>query len=187
MIDLGAIVTHGQIVAQAKSTLCLLKDEVKRKQQHCYVGYLPLGHMFEFTAEMVFYGIGIKIGYASPFTLIEGAPGLKPNEPPDLTLIKPTIFLAVPLVLDRIRRGVTEQIENRPIAKGLLNSMLTYKDFWRNKGYETPLTNFFLCRKAREMIGSNVEIMLVGGAPVSHKSSNETFKILRNKWFRVNQ
>ena len=123
--------------------------------------------MFEFTAELVFYGAGIRMGYASPFKLMEGAAELSPNEPPDLVLIKPTIFLAVPLVLDRIRRGVTEQTENRPVAKGLFNCLLIYKDYWRSRGYTTPITNFFLCRKARERLGGDCKIMLVGGAPVS--------------------
>ena len=123
--------------------------------------------MFEFITELFFYGLGVRIGYATPLTLIEGASGLALNEPPDITLIKPTIFIAVPLVLDRIRRGVTEQIENRLIAKGLFNTLIAYKDFWRSKGYETQITNFFLCRKVRQRLGTNVKIMLVGGAPVS--------------------
>ncbi|XP_054164706.1 long-chain-fatty-acid--CoA ligase 4-like [Oppia nitens] len=166
----GAIVTHGQLIAQAKSTICIFKTELSRIQRHCYIAYLPLGHMFEFTAELIFFGSGIRMGYASALTLFEGAPGLVPGETPDLQLLKPTIFLAVPLVLDRIRRTVTEQMEGKPLAKGMFKTLLDYKTKWRAKGYTTFLTNHFLCRKAKQKLGSNVEIMLVGGAPVSYET-----------------
>lgn len=162
----GAVITHGQLVAQCKALLCVMKDFLREKSRHCYVAYLPLAHMFEFTAELLFLGTGIRIAYASPLTLIDGSPGLQSNEPSDMSVIKPTVFIAVPLVLDRIRRGVTEQINNRPVAKAIFNCLITYKDYWRGKGYTTPIANFFLSRKARKTMGSNIEYFLVGGAPV---------------------
>ncbi|CAG2101696.1 unnamed protein product [Medioppia subpectinata] len=166
----GAMVTHGQIIAQCKSLLCIIKDELPIIKRHCYVSYLPLGHMFEFCAEIFFVGVGCRLGYASPLKLFEGAAGLAPGETPDLVALKPTIFLAVPLVLDRIRRGITEQLEGKPLAKALFASMIDYKDHWRAKGYATPITNYFLCRKARQKLGSNLTFMLVGGAPVSYET-----------------
>lgn len=160
------MITHGQLVSQCKSLMCIAKVILPEKKRHIYVTYLPLAHMFEFIVQLLFFGSGVRMGYASAMTLIEGMPGLKPNEPSDLALLKPTLMIAVPLVLDRLRRGVTEQIDNKPLAKAVFNQLISYKDFWRNKGYTTPITNFFLSRKAKSKLGSNMQYMLVGGAPV---------------------
>ena len=149
--------------------MCLNKDIIAEKERHCYMTYLPLAHIFELIVQILFFGSGVRMGFGSPLTLMEGMPGLKPNEPSDLALLKPTMMIAVPLVLDRLRRGVIEQIDNKPVAKAIFNCLLSYKEHWRIKGYTTPITNFFLSRKAKSRLGSNFDFILVGGAPVCLK------------------
>lgn len=63
----------------------------------CYLWGLGFVDKFFF----VFFAGGVKIGYASPFTLTDSAPGLVPGQKCDIKLLKPTVITAVPLVLDR--------------------------------------------------------------------------------------
>jgi long-chain acyl-CoA synthetase len=155
------------MMASTKSLLCVLEEEMPNAHKHCYISYLPLGHMFEFIAEIFCIGTGVKMGYASALTLIDGSPNLSPGDISDIKLLKPTFFLSVPLVLDRIRRGIIEQAESSPLSRRLFKCFIDYKDFWRMKGYKTPICNYFLCHKARQQLGGNLSYMLVGGAPVS--------------------
>lgn len=75
---------------------------------------------------------------------------------------------AVPLVLERIRKGILATIDQKsPLAKGLFHFMLAYKEFWRKRGYDTPLVNRVLCAKIRGQVGGQLKYMIAGGAPLS--------------------
>lgn len=75
----------------------------------------------------------------------------------DTTVLKPATLLGVPLILDRIRKGITEkasalarvyvtavtprltwlQVEGRGSStKKLFNFALDYKNYWSAKGYK---------------------------------------------------
>jgi long-chain acyl-CoA synthetase len=75
---------------------------------------------------------------------------------------------AVPLVLDRIRKGVVEQMEARgKFFKALFNFAMDYKSFWSRKGFKTPILNFLICRKIRAMLGGKIGFIVCGSAPLS--------------------
>ncbi len=71
-----------------------------------YIAFLPLAHVLEMLAENVMLIMGIKLGYSSPYTLTDTSTSVKPGDKGDATLLKPTIMAAVPLILDRIYKGV---------------------------------------------------------------------------------
>lgn len=47
-----------------------------------YIGYLPLAHVLELSAELVCISHGCRIGYSSPQTLADQVSILKPPPPP---------------------------------------------------------------------------------------------------------
>lgn len=144
---------------------------------HRYIAYLPLAHSLEFSAESFFIAVGVRIGYGSPFTLTDGGTALKRGVRGDAALLRPTVMAAVPLILDRIRKGIYDKLDKRsPLAKQLFNFAMSYKTHWENKGFSTPLVNSFICKNINAQLGGGLEYLMVGGAPLSP----ETQRMMRS-------
>ena len=141
-----------------------------------YYAFLPLAHTFELIAEMVFLGAGIRIGYGSAPTMVDDSPGLKPGVAGDLKLLQPTIMCSVPLVLDRVRKKITDRFSTSVLKQQLFQLILNYKNSWRLWGMDTPILNRLICKKAQANLGGKVQTMIVGGAPLSP----ETQAIIQN-------
>ena len=100
-----------------------------------YIAYLPLAHVFELAIEHLFFIHGIKIGYSSPNTLTDTGTAIRKGEKGDATLLQPTIMVGVPLILDRIRKGIYDDINRKGlIARKLFDFLVDYKYFWSQKG-----------------------------------------------------
>jgi long-chain acyl-CoA synthetase len=135
---------------------------------HTYLGYLPLAHSLEFVGETFMFSAGVKIGYGTSFTLLDSGTAIKRGDKGDVSLLKPTVMPAVPLILDRIRKTIFDKLEKRgPFAKEIFNYAMAYKTYWGNRGFETPIVNRLFCKAIRAQIGGNLQYMLVGGAPLS--------------------
>lgn len=132
------------------------------------MAYLPLAHILEFSLELFLFMGGVKIGYGTPFTLNDNAPGLADGQKCDIKLFQPTCMSSVPLVLDRIVKQIYETLKARtPVSTDIFNYLMAYKKYWTAKGYETPITNWLLCEKVREKLGGKLMYMIVGGAPLN--------------------
>lgn len=111
---------------------------------------------------------GVKIGYSTPFTLGDSAPGLARGQQSDIKILHPTIITAVPLVLDRIRNEIYDKLKARtPVSLDIFDYLMSNKIKWTRKGYRTPITNALLCSRVREQLGGRLEYMIVGGAPLN--------------------
>lgn len=62
-----------------------------------YIGYLPLAHVLELTAEISCFTYGCRIGYSSPLTLSDQSSKIKKGSKGDCTVLKPTLMAAVPV------------------------------------------------------------------------------------------
>ena len=71
------------------------------------LSYLPLAHIFEFTAEAaVALAVGARLGYGHPAPLTTASPGVAAGTPGDAPALKPSFMTAVPTVLERVRQAV---------------------------------------------------------------------------------
>uniref|UniRef100_A0A5F8HIK3 long-chain-fatty-acid--CoA ligase n=1 Tax=Monodelphis domestica TaxID=13616 RepID=A0A5F8HIK3_MONDO len=61
-----------------------------------YIGYLPLAHVLELTAEISCFTYGCRIGYSSPLTLSDQSSKIKKGSKGDCSVLKPTLMAAVP-------------------------------------------------------------------------------------------
>lgn len=105
-----------------------------------FFSILPLHHVFEATAGFLtpLYG-GTSITYAR---------SLKPNEiREDMRAVKPTLFLVVPLFLEKILRAIEREIKRASILKKGL--------FYGIKGISKG-TDFFLKGKARKILFKSI-------------------------------
>ena len=108
-----------------------------------YFGHLPLAHIYEFVTEnyasLVY---GAPVGYSTPFTLTDRSPKIKRGSKGDVSVLRPTVMVTVPLVQERIYKSIQESIENgSPLKKAIFNLALEYKFHWTDKGYDTPVLN----------------------------------------------
>ena len=165
----GVVLTHQNFVHTMKAVYTLISDQMLADyKQHCWYGYLPLAHILEFIAENAMFCIGFRIGYGSPFTMTDLSTGIIKGQPGDLTLLKPTIIPAVPLVLERIRKTIMEKLElHSPLFTHLASYLSIYKTFWLVNGYDTPIFDMLISTRFRKMFGGRVQFMMIGGAALS--------------------
>jgi len=81
------------------------------KENDVYIALLPLAHVLELEAQMVFMSFGIRVGYSSFDTLTDRSPAIMEGSSGDVSLLKPTIMVLVPTALDRLQKSITEIVE----------------------------------------------------------------------------
>lgn len=121
----GAMLSHRNVVADVAGVHWHLGD-FKATSTDTLIGFLPLGHMYERMCEYVTLQMGGAVGYASgdPLTLVA-----------DLQLIKPTIFPAVPRMLNRVYARIKETVaESGPFKKAIFTLALKAKRAQFSKG-----------------------------------------------------
>ena len=80
----------------------------------------------------------------------------------DIALLKPTQMCAVPLVLDRIYKGIQSKIEGSgAVVSALFNHAVNYRIKWEAKGYTTPLLDKYFFGAVRNLTGGMNEITLL--------------------------
>ena len=99
----------------------------------------------------------------------------------DLSVLRPTFMCGVPVMLDRIYKGVLAKIK----AKGtfsykLFEYAVDYRTLWLERGYDTPLFDKFLFRAVRDVTGGRLAKIIVGGAPLSG-TTHQFVRSVRNR------
>ncbi|KAJ6830067.1 long chain acyl-CoA synthetase 4-like [Iris pallida] len=127
-----------------------------------YLSYLPLAHIFDRVIEEMFIFRGASIGFwrGDVKLLIE-----------DIKELKPTIFCAVPRVLDRIYTGLKDKISSGGfLKKFMFNVAYKYKLSKMRKGCKhDEAASFFdkiVFKKVKQGLGGKVRIILSGAAPL---------------------
>ncbi|KAK9062743.1 hypothetical protein SSX86_019932 [Deinandra increscens subsp. villosa] len=134
-----------------------------------YFSYLPLAHIFDRVIVELFISTGASVGFwrGDIKLLID-----------DLKELKPTVFCAVPRVLDRIYSGLVEKISSGGFLKQtLFNAAYSYKLHNMRRGYKheeaAPRFDKIIFSKVKEGLGGKMRLILSGAAPLS--PSVETF------------
>lgn len=129
------MITHRNILTGHRGILAMVEFFIHELNMHTYIAYLPLAHILEFCNETYLLLNGGKLGYASPHTLTDMSPGLKPGTKGDIGLLKPSLMATVPLVLDRIRKAVYASLNEKGyFSVKLFEFVVEYKTFWMSKG-----------------------------------------------------
>uniref|UniRef100_A0A8C7X5D4 long-chain-fatty-acid--CoA ligase n=1 Tax=Oryzias sinensis TaxID=183150 RepID=A0A8C7X5D4_9TELE len=133
-----------------------------------YIGYLPLAHVLELSAELVSISHGCRIGYSSPHTLADQSTKIKKGSKGDASVLKPTLMASVPEIMDRIYKNVMTKVEEMSkFQKTLFALAYNYKMEQISKGYSTPLCDSLVFKRVRSLLGGNTRVLLSGGAPLS--------------------
>lgn len=160
----GVLLSHGNII----STLKAFCDAVEIRPDDVFLGFLPLAHVFELLAESVCLLTGVPIGYSSPLTMIDSSSKIQRGSKGDASVLHPTCLTAVPLILDRISKGINEKVKKSgPFRQAIFNFAYEYKLKWARRGYDTPIFDKYIFGAARQVLGGRVRLILCGGAPLS--------------------
>uniref|UniRef100_A0A2P2HY61 long-chain-fatty-acid--CoA ligase n=1 Tax=Hirondellea gigas TaxID=1518452 RepID=A0A2P2HY61_9CRUS len=159
----GVILTHKNLV----SALIAYSPVLDVTPDDIYLGYLPLAHVLELMAECIMLLYGVPMGYSTPLTMTDRSSKVKRGTPGDVTVLKPTLMPAVPLILDRLYKGILEKVADQgPFLTALFNYALEYKKKWYHRGWDTPICNFAIFRKIRALMGGHIRLIAAGGAPL---------------------
>lgn len=168
----GVMITHGNMVNALFSLVGLAEGTVGSVQDDdSYIGYLPLAHVLELLAESTMLIMGIGIGYSSPNSLTDTSTMVMPGAKGDASILKPTVMTAVPVILDKIYKGINANIQKAgPFSAKLIDFCVRYRGDWVRRGYDTPIINKFVFSKLRNIVGGRVRVMLSGGAPLAEEA-----------------
>ncbi len=128
------------------------------------LGFLPLAHVFELLAESVCLLTGVPIGYSSANTLIDSSTKIMKGSRGDASVLQPTCITAVPLILDRICKGIADKVNRgSSMQKAMFKFFYDYKAYWYRRGYKTPILNSLVFKKITKLMGGNLRLMISGG------------------------
>ena len=143
-------------------------DAITPTSEDLYIAYLPLAHVLELIGESMMIMLGVAIGYSGPNTLTDKSTMIKRGGKGDESLLKPTVMFCVPLILDRIYKGVTEQIRRKSsLVQELVNMCIEYRLECINRGEITPIMDRLIFRSIRALVGGRVRAIMSGGAPLA--------------------
>uniref|UniRef100_A0A287B8R8 long-chain-fatty-acid--CoA ligase n=1 Tax=Sus scrofa TaxID=9823 RepID=A0A287B8R8_PIG len=161
----GVMISHSNIIAGITG---MAERIPELGEKDVYIGYLPLAHVLELSAELVCLSHGCRIGYSSPQTLADQSSKIKKGSKGDASMLKPTLMAAVPEIMDRIYKNVMNKVnEMSSFQRNLFILAYNYKMEQISKGCSTPLCDRFIFRKVRSLLGGNTRLLLCGGAPLS--------------------
>lgn len=160
----GVMISNNSIVTLIAGVKRLLESVNEALNvDDVYLSYLPLAHIFDRVIEECFIKHGSSIGFwrGDVKLLIE-----------DIGELKPTVFCAVPRVLDRIYTGLQQKLSAGGILKkSIFGFAYSYKLNNMKKGSKheeaSPLCDKIVFSKVKAGLGGNVRIILSGAAPLA--------------------
>ncbi|KAH0910613.1 hypothetical protein HID58_033934 [Brassica napus] len=160
----GVLMSNESIVtitAGVRHFLAIFNESLTEKD--VYISYLPLAHVFDRAVEECIIHVGGSIGFwrGDVKLLIE-----------DLGELKPSIFCAVPRVLERVYTGLQQKLSvGGFFKKKVFNVAFSYKFGNMKKGQShveaAPFCDKLVFNKVKQGLGGNVRIILSGAAPLA--------------------
>ncbi|XP_061378423.1 long-chain-fatty-acid--CoA ligase 4 isoform X2 [Danaus plexippus] len=160
----GVVLSHRNMVA----TLKAFADAVPIHEGDVLMGFLPLAHVFELLAESLCVIGGVPIGYSTPLTMLDSSSKIMKGTAGDASVLRPTCVTTVPLIMDRISKGITDKVSRSgAFASAFFKWAYAYKLGWMRRGYDTPIVDALVFKKVRSLLGGRVRLMITGGAPLA--------------------
>ncbi|XP_006183571.2 long-chain-fatty-acid--CoA ligase 5 [Camelus ferus] len=155
----GAMITHENVVSNVAAFLRFMEYSFKPTPEDVAISYLPLAHMFERVVQAVVFSSGAKVGF------FQGDIRLLPD---DMKTLRPTLFPAVPRLLNRVYDKVQNEART-PLKKFLLNLAISCKLSEVKRGIirRDSFWDKLIFSKIQESLGGKVRFLVTGAAPIS--------------------
>eukprot|EP01134_Creolimax_fragrantissima_P000858 CFRG0858T1 len=165
----GVMLSHYNMINTCVGFKYSLPDIVPGED--CFIGFLPLAHVFALCAESFLISQGCKIGYGTALTLTDNSPKIFPGTKGDISELRPTYLAAVPTIMDRIRQAVNRKVATgSPIIQKLFNRAIKAKSDSYSKGKSTPIWDAIVFNKIKALLGGHIKAIFSGGAPLAADS-----------------
>jgi long-chain acyl-CoA synthetase len=156
----GVMLAHGNI---APNQSCAAADFGFTSTDAC-ISFLPLSHITARALDYVMFTAGAQVAYCSKFDKL----------PEAMRVIRPTVFVGVPRVFEKIRQEVERRAALSPVKRRLLAWALalgahhaaTVYDGQKPSSPLWKLADKLVFSKVQEAFGGRVRIFVAGGAPL---------------------
>ena len=168
----GVVISHSNVIAGASAMFYNLTT-IGQMDDMTYLAYLPLAHIMELVVQTTVLVKGGRIGFGSPGTLADISPKVAEGSVGDATALKPSVFLAAPSVLDKIKANISMKVGASKVKSLIYNTAMYFSDARRKANVErgfvgTPfIWNKILFNKVQALLGGNVRYIATGSAPLS--------------------
>lgn len=158
----GVMLTHRNFLAVTYALMVSSKHHyfTSLSHQDIHISYLPLAHVFERAIHQVLVYNGARIGFFQGDTL---------KLLQDVTELRPTLFISVPRLFNRIYDRVWAGVrEKGGVAASLFQMAYNAKKSSLKKGQVTHwLWDRLVFGNVREKLGGRVRFLFTGSAPIS--------------------
>lgn len=159
----GVLLSHANILCAIIGYDHFLRERGQQQtEKDVYYSFLPLAHIFDRLTEELFVFLGASIGYWQ---------GDVKKITEDLAVLKPTLFVAVPRVYNRIHAGIFGRINAGGGAKRMMfhyafdmKLKSLYNGFKHDKA--APILDKIIFNKVKMAFGGNVKCVISGAAPL---------------------
>jgi len=156
----GVALTHGNIASNQN----FAPIDFHFDSSDALISFLPLSHVTARALDYVMYTYGVQVAYCSKFDKLPDA----------MRQIRPTVFVGVPRVFEKIREEVERRAGQSPITKRLLAWALGVGQKFGDTVYAGRRPSSVLWKladklaysKVREAFGGRVKVFVSGGAPL---------------------
>jgi long-chain acyl-CoA synthetase len=156
----GVMLTHGNI---ADNQNYAAADFDFNNTDAC-ISFLPLSHITARALDYVMYGRGAQVAYCAAFDKL----------PQAMREVRPTVFVGVPRVYEKIRQAVEQKSSVSPVKKKILAWALKTGAGKREMVYagkqpsslRWKIAAKLVYSKVREAFGGRVRYFVSGGAPL---------------------
>jgi long-chain acyl-CoA synthetase len=156
----GVMLTHGNIAANQNYAA----TEFDFNAADACISFLPLSHITARALDYIMYGRGAQVAYCSQFDKL----------PQSMRTVRPTVFVGVPRVYEKIRQTVEQKSALSPVKKKILEWALNVGAGKRDAVYagghpsslRWKLASKVVYSKVREAFGGRVRYFVSGGAPL---------------------
>jgi len=156
----GVVLTHGNLA----SNLRYSTGSLGIGDGDSCISFLPLSHVTARHVDYAFLIRGVMIAYCPKFDQLAAA----------MKAVKPTIFVAVPRVYEKIRHAVTAKSAASPVKAKILSWALGVGKSHRAEtlagtrpsGLSSKLAGKLVFSKIAEAFGGRVKVFVSGGAPL---------------------
>ena len=162
----GVMLTHGNIASNLNYSLA----EIPVGPEDSCISFLPLSHITARHLDYALFAEGAKIAYCPKFDALPQAMGQ----------VKPTLFVGVPRVYEKVRQAVEQKAASSPVKKKLLRwAVQVGRDHLdeicagkRPTALNWKLAEKLIYSKIAKAFGGRAKIFIAGGAPLGMETAS---------------
>ena len=153
----GAVVTHRNLISVYNG----IRNRLVFNENDVHLSYLPLAHIMENGMSKFCLCENVRIGvYSGDVSRLKE----------DIAILRPTLFISVPRMYNKLYDAITERIERvTGLKRRLVDRAIRTKlgNLRERCQYTHAVYDKLIFNKVKEALGGRVRLMITGAAPLS--------------------